>query len=172
MNFFIEKNQILLEEVLFLTEKEGRKEHYFPIHIESKQRNAGIVKDVVKSLNIRVMKNIEAAKELLEMYKSITLEQLEEDYEGSFIPLGFDILNKITGFGETTSCILCKAVHGVCVNCIYSFRMDKIIAPCIDEIYKEMEKATSAKELYNAIQKRISYLTHVIEYYETMDSKR
>lgn len=78
MNFFIEKNQILLKEVLFLTEKEGRKEHYFPIHIESKQRNVGIVKDVVKSLNIRVMKNIEAAKELLEMYKSITLEQLKK----------------------------------------------------------------------------------------------
>lgn len=167
MKGFIEKYQILLKGVLSLIEKEERKGHYFPIHIESKQRNAVIVKDVVKSLNIRIMKNLKAAKELLEKYKSITLEQLEEDYEGDFIPLGFDILNKITGFGETTSCILCKAVNGVCVNCIYSFRISGRKVPCLDEIYKEMENATSAEELYNALQKRISYLTHVIEWYET-----
>ena len=118
------------------------------------------------------LKNLKEAKELLEKYKSITLEQLEEDYEGGLIPLGFDVLNKITGFGDFTACILCKATGGACVNCIYSFRMDKRIAPCIDEIYKEMEMAKSAEELFNAIQKRISYLTHVIEWYETLDSKR
>lgn len=111
------------------------------------------------------MKNLKEAKELLEMYKSITLEQLEEDYEKDPFLSGFDILNKITGFGNTTSCILCKAVDEGCINCIYSFRIDEI--PCLDKIYIEMNKATSAEELYNAIQKRISYLTHVIEWYET-----
>lgn len=113
------------------------------------------------------MKNIKAAKELLEKYKSITLEQLEEDYEKDPILSGFDILNKITGFGNTTSCILCKAINEECVNCIYSFRIDERPFPCIDKIYTEMDKATSAEELFNAIQKRISYLTHIIEWYET-----
>lgn len=118
------------------------------------------------------MKNIEAAKKLLEMYKSITLEQLEEDYKENPILVGFDFLNKITGFGDTNSCILCKAVYKVCVSCIYSFRVGERLFPCVDKIYIEMDRATSAEELFNAIQKRISYLTHIIEWYETMDSER
>lgn len=118
------------------------------------------------------MKNLKEAKELLEKYKSITLKQLEKYYEKDPILSGFDILNKITGFGNTASCILCKAVNEGCVNCIYSFRIDERSFPCIDKIYIEMNRATSAEELFNAIQKRISYLTHVIEWYETLDSKK
>lgn len=170
MNFLIEKNQILLKGVLFLTEKEERKEHYFPIHIESKQRNAGTVKDVVKSLNIRTMKNLKAAKELLEKYKSITLEQLEKEYKKyTFIP-GKQVMYNITDFGSVF-CIICKSASNNCSNCIYSFRDEDSVFQCMDIIYKEMEKATSAEELFNAIQKRISYLTHVIEWYETLESK-
>ena len=172
MNFFIEKNQILLEEVLFLIEKEERKEHYFPIHIESKQRNVGIVKDVVKSLNIRTMKNLKAAKELLEKYKSITLEELENRFKKRPYLKGRDVLLKITSFG-TPYCIICEAASQTCSNCLYSFRREsEWCIPCMDIIYKEMDKATSAIELFNALQKRISYLTHVIEWYETLDSKR
>lgn len=78
----------------------------------------------------------------------------------------------ITGFGST-QCILCIGANCICKNCIYSFReYHKPDVPCIDIIYKEMEEAHSAEELYNAIQKRISYLTHIIKWYETMDSKR
>lgn len=113
------------------------------------------------------MKNLKEAKELLEKYKSITLEQLEKDYKENPILVGFDFLNKITGFGDTNSCILCTAVNEGCVNCIYSFRIDERPFPCLDKIYIEMDRATSAEELFNAIQKRISYLTHVIEWYET-----
>ena len=117
------------------------------------------------------MKNIEAAKELLEKYKSITLEELEQKYKSRPYYKGKIIMSAITGFG-TIYCILCQSVIGVCSNCIYSFRNKKSIPQCKDIIYKEMEKATSAEELYNAIQKRISYLTHIIEWYETVDSKR
>ena len=47
--------------------------------------------------------NLKEAKELLERYKSITLEQLEEIYdEGSLIKMGDEVLNEITGFGDTT----------------------------------------------------------------------
>lgn len=41
----------------------------------------------------------------------------------------------------------------------------------MDIIYKEMEKASSAKELFNAIQKRISYLSHIIQWYELKEQK-
>ena len=77
----------------------------------------------------------------------------------------------IISFGSVF-CILCKSASSNCSHCIYSFRLDVQRLPCMDIIYKEMEKATSAEELFNAIQKRISYLTHVIEWYETLDSKK
>ena len=175
MNFIIGKNQILSKEVLLLIEKEERKEHYFPIHIESKQRNAGIVKDVVKSLNIRTMKNLKEAKELLEKYKSITLEQLTQKYKifalkHFHLTEGRKVMRSITGFGST-QCILCIGANCICKNCIYSFRNSQKEVPCIDIIYQEMEEAHSAEELFNAIQKRISYLTHVIEWYETMNKE-
>ena len=117
------------------------------------------------------MKNLKAAKELLEKYKSITLEQLEQKYKSRPYYKGKLIMSVFTGFG-TKYCILCQSVIGACSDCIYSFRSEKSIPQCKDIIYKEMENATSAEELFNAIQKRISYLTHVIEWYETLDSKR
>lgn len=117
------------------------------------------------------MKNIKAAKELLEKYKSITLEQLEQKYKRFPGHKGKFIMGTFTDFG-TIYCILCKSVNSVCLNCIYSFRKEsKWHIPCIDIIYNEMCNATSAEELFNAIQKRIRYLTHVIEWYETMDKE-
>ena len=117
------------------------------------------------------MKNLRAAKKLLEKYKSITLEQLEQrykrypDYEGKLI------MQTFTDFG-TSYCILCKSVNSYCLNCIYSFRNEeKLALQCMDIIYKEMEKASSAEELFEAIQKRISYLTHVIEWYELKEQE-
>ena len=116
------------------------------------------------------MKNIEAAKELLEKYKSITLEQLEQEYRKRILCRGNLIMSNITNFG-TIFCVLCTSA-GNCNNCIYSFRINEQRLPCKDIIYKKMENATSAEELYNAIQKRISYLTHIIEWYETIYCKR
>ena len=117
------------------------------------------------------MKNIEAAKELLEMYKSITLENLKQKYKIFPGYNGKRIMQTFTDFG-TVFCIICKSANNVCSNCIYSFRKENPALQCIDIIYREMSNATSAEELFNAIQKRISYLTHIIEWYETLDSKR
>ena len=116
------------------------------------------------------MKNIEAAKELLERYKSITLEELEQKYKSHPDYSGKQIMQTFTDFG-TVDCILCKSVSCVCSKCIYSFRHEDPFIQCMDIIYREMAKSTSAEELFNAIQKRISYLTHVIEWYETMDKE-
>ena len=116
------------------------------------------------------MKNLKEAKELLEKYKSITLEQLEKEYKRYEHIKGKHIMFNITDFGSVL-CIICKSANNVCSNCIYSFRDENSVFQCMDIIYKEMSCATSAKELFNAIQKRISYLTHVIEWYETLESK-
>ena len=118
------------------------------------------------------MKNLKEAKELLEKYKSITLKELQEKYKRHPYWKGKRVMSSITEFG-TIYCPICQGVSNVCEKCVYSFRItNKWDIPCMDIIYKEMKKATSAEELFNAIQKRISYLTHIIEWYETMDSKR
>lgn len=112
------------------------------------------------------MNNLKEAKELLEKYKSITLKQLEDAYLNG--DKGHRILFKITGFGVTNYCMLCLSVNGICNDCIYSFRIEsENDIPCVDKIYNEMHRASSAEELFNALQKRISYLTHVIEWYES-----
>ena len=117
------------------------------------------------------MKNLKEAKELLEMYKSITLEQLTQKYKRFtlkhfHLKEGRQVMRSITKFGSS-HCILCIGASYICENCIYSFRNSQREVPCSDIIYQEMEEAKSAEELYNAIQKRISYLTHVIEWYES-----
>ena len=111
------------------------------------------------------MKNLKAVKKLLEEYKNITLEQLEQKYKRFPGASGKFIMYTFTDFG-TTSCILCKSVNSTCSACIYSFRPNVQRLPCMDIIYKEMENASSAEELFNAIQKRISYLSHIIQWYE------
>ena len=114
-----------------------------------------------------MVNNLKEAKELLEKYKSITLEQLEEAYGDEFLfKMGDEVLNEITGFGETNSCILCLAVNEICENCIYSFRLQEESVPCFDKIYNEISNALNAEDLFAAIQKRISYLTNVIQWYE------
>ena len=118
------------------------------------------------------MKNLKEAKELLEKYKSITLKELQEKYKRHPYWKGKRVMSSITEFG-TIYCPICQGVSNVCEKCVYSFRItNKWDIPCMDIIYKEISNATSAEELFNAIQKRISYLTHIIEWYETMDSKR
>lgn len=113
-----------------------------------------------------MVNNLKEAKELLEKYKSITLEQLEKVYGEVDLKWGDGVLNKITGFGQTSSCTLCLAVNEVCENCIYSFRIQERSVPCLDNIYNEISKAKNAEDLFVAIQKRISYLTKVIKWYE------
>lgn len=114
-----------------------------------------------------MVSNLKEAKKLLEKYKSITLEQLEEAYDEEYLTkTGNVILNKITGFGETSSCILCLAVNEVCENCIYSFRLQERHVPCLDKTYDEICNAESAEQLFTAIQNRISYLNNVIQWYE------
>lgn len=120
------------------------------------------------------MKNLEAARELLEKYKSITLEELKQvfkdlqesqkDYD--YIVDGEEVLNTITGFGKTYTCPLCKSVDEICEYCIYSFRINERSTPCLDIIYSRISNSETAEELYQYLQQRISYLSHIIEWYE------
>lgn len=113
------------------------------------------------------MKNLKEAKELLEKYKSITIEQLNSIYKKHPFWTGKMVMRSITEF-STIYCPLCEGASRICKECVYSFRIiNEYSTPCMDIIYKEISYANSAEKLFNAIQKRISYLTHVIEWYES-----
>ena len=110
--------------------------------------------------------NLETAKELLEAYKNITLEDLEELFSENPTWDGHDVLNVITGFGNS-DCMLCQSANCNCNACIYSFRLSiEYQTPCIDIIYNKIDYSQCAEQLFEAIQQRISYITHIIEWYE------
>ena len=117
---------------------------------------------------------IEAAKELIDKYQSITLEQLKSLWEneveqnpGCVIEGGW-VLSLITGFGSC-ACVLCKAANQNCSLCIHSYSPNRNLLemPCTDELYCNMKDAKTPEELYGYIQNRIEYLKYLIECSQT-----
>lgn len=62
--------------------------------------------------------NIKAAKELVKLYNSMTIEKIDNCKEP------FDDFckkqNALTGFGNSETCTLCKSIIQSCPNCIYN----------------------------------------------------
>lgn len=116
---------------------------------------------------------INAAKELIDKYQSITLEQLKSLWEKEVeqnpecIIDGGWVLSLITNFGSC-ACVLCKATNQTCSLCIHNYRpnWDKRGIPCIDDVYRKMEESRAPEELYGYIQNRIEYLKYLISYAE------
>ena len=113
---------------------------------------------------------IKAAKELIDKYQSITLEQLKSLWENeveqnpTFVD-GDWVLSLITGFGSC-ACIVCKAASYICTECIHKYnpKWDHIEdCPCMNELYYSMSSSQSPEELYGYIQNRIEYLKYLIE---------
>ena len=116
-----------------------------------------------------MVKNIEAAKELVELYRNITIEQLKEVYEklcenGEDIFFE-DVLHDITGFGSISSCHLCQPIEGRCSQCIHGEGLATTGgSPCIyDETYENITDAESIEDLYDAIQDRADYIESLIK---------
>lgn len=113
---------------------------------------------------------IKAAKELIDKYQSITLEQLKNLWESETeknlecVINGGWVLSLITNFGSC-ACILCKASNQNCSLCIHSYSPNRNLleTPCTDELYCNMEEAHTPEELYEYIQNRIEYLKYLIE---------
>lgn len=125
--------------------------------------------------------NINAAEKLLSKYKEITLEQLEERFESLKVKLdrdcnGESVLKSFTGFGTCSTCILCieakKLSHSnycedFCNHCVYKLSSISYYPYCLDDLYNKISLSFNAKELYEALQERITYLEQIIKlYYE------
>lgn len=124
--------------------------------------------------------NIQAAKELLAHYKSLTLAQLEHEWsrfeedieriewgDPSDI-VGGDVLHDITGFGTSGSCTLCNACNTQCDNCVYKTLNDypEDSFYCLDDTYTAVEESINPDELYTNLQFRIERLEKAIKYAE------
>ena len=123
-------------------------------------------------------RNINAAKELLAKYKSITIDQITEVYnkmieqEEDIMPNGYDVMEQITGFSSTVKCMLCQEAKKLvqkniyyCQCCIYTINsvFDYL---CIEETYRAIGDAHTPEDIYNALQARIEFLNQTINIYE------
>lgn len=107
--------------------------------------------------------NVEAFKELIDVYSDFTVEELTEFW----IENGQQTMRELTGFSAVHSCRLCKAANSECVNCLYKFRFpDGEMFPCLEKTYDLIEYAKTPEELYDALQKRIEFMKETLKYYE------
>lgn len=122
------------------------------------------------------MKNLQAFKDLIETYKNITKEDIEEAVFNFFLPVsGNDILNVLTGFGNINDCILCDSVDQDCNEClhsIYKAKKNESHCPCAyRKSYTHLHKFVYRKpsdvdKLMKFINNRVLYLQEIVDYYE------
>jgi LPS O-antigen subunit length determinant protein (WzzB/FepE family) len=106
--------------------------------------------------------NVEAFKELIDIYSDFTVEELAEFW----IENGGYTMRELTGF-STSGCRLCKAANKKCCNCLYSInKKQSEHVPCIEGTYDLIEYAKTPEELYDALQKRIEFMKEVLKSYE------
>ena len=107
--------------------------------------------------------NVEAFKELINIYSDFTVEELTEFW----IENGKWTMRELTGFSSVHSCMLCKAANSKCANCLYKFRFpDGEMYPCLEKTYDLIEYAETPEELYDALQKRIEFMKETLTYYK------
>ena len=110
-------------------------------------------------------KNLQAAKELIETYRSISIETLEELYEwfGSH-GIGAYIMEDLTGFGCRQTCPLCQGV--TCNECIWfqNANGDYVSSPCTKHItFSQIQYANNPKSLKAALLARADILEELYE---------
>lgn len=109
------------------------------------------------------MKNLKEFKELIERYESITIEEIEET--GKFVSdypfvKHQSTINKLTGFGKSTTCVLCNAIiHNHCDGCVYLNGSNiNFMLKCTQFQFKKsfdnIRNASNAEELLSAIKER------------------
>lgn len=122
---------------------------------------------------------METLLKLIELYKSLTLDQLDYLFTNNPNTTSAAILSNLTGFGSSQTCIICKdakkktnlneeeidEMQQVCNYCIYKqfpLITNKDEHYCLDETYRSIFRAKTAEELYQALQDRIHKLEMII----------
>lgn len=117
------------------------------------------------------IKNLEAAKKLVNDYRSITIKKIHDTSSKLGECEDFsDVLYHITGFGGIESCCLCKyidvdGINRECPGCIHNLSGKKYHCfPCINHpSYHTLRLSENPEELLIAIQERADYLEELIK---------
>lgn len=110
------------------------------------------------------MKNLNEFKKLIELYRSTTIDQIEEAFKIN--PISPATI--ITGY-MSKKCLLCSSVleenkKPNCKECVYGFNEENKIGNCISDItYFNIKKANTPQELYDAFQARADYMEKYIK---------
>jgi hypothetical protein len=132
--------------------------------------------------------NLESAKHLLEIYRNLTLQEIEDEFRefesyhnilNSSERIGDTIMNNITGFGCPNDCMLCSSASFLagstkyevkCNYCIYHIcgsHYDPENNPyslcCINESYNEICDTRDPESLFIAVKNRADFLESVIK---------
>lgn len=111
------------------------------------------------------MKNLEEFKALIERYETITLEEIKTEYNKNSSLIG--IPNKLTGYGNVTTCTLCLAVRG-CGSCVWYETLDRVYDyPCGEQdnytTYHDIGDAWTIEMLLEAYRKRAKHMKNMLE---------
>ncbi len=123
--------------------------------------------------------NLKSAKKLLKQYKEITETKLNNTFQALSGPYDqVEALKRLTNFGSS-QCSLCQQANSIagqwglrCFHCVWGRDIDKLLnlnyVPCSHSgesrpTYLAIINATTARNLYEAIQDRIIILEKVIK---------
>lgn len=105
--------------------------------------------------------NIEAAKELIVKYRSITLKEIKEVWNENNDCI---VANTLTGFSKLETCTLCIEAKHDCCACIYGSKYN-----CLYNIHAKTYNAISYAKtpigLLRAFRRRAN---HIEEYLKTL----
>ena len=116
--------------------------------------------------------NLKEAEDLLERYESITIEEIKKVEVAAIfrVHYGFYTLGMLTGFGDGTTCTLCRAAktsnmlyaYGVCSTCIYTNHPKSSSCNCMKgankRTYDLIFDSQNAEELSEAVRLRAQRL--------------
>jgi len=125
----------------------------------------------------REIENIKQAKALVRRYNSITLKEIKKEFlkykyfrSDPYTHKAF-IANYLTGFGKTTTCILCRTVTS-CNECIYSVlnkNTHYVTVYCNSKsldshiTFINIKYSDTPKELHKAFRVRAKYINNLIK---------
>ncbi len=113
------------------------------------------------------IENLKEAMALAHMYESLH----EDDIDDVMNEYGYqdpvEALRDITGFGNPSTCTLCKASKDVCRECIYvNDGSGRPYLQCLGDNYDAIEDAVDSEDLIVAIRERAEYLNNLIKQYK------
>lgn len=116
-------------------------------------------------------KNIEEFQALVKRYETITLEEINKEWNLVKPTPSWTIVvaRRLTGFGSIFSCTLCLRVYAVsrsnsnpCRYCVYDDNVNGICVPCMKgahtKTYKDIANAPTPRKLFNAYRRRAKFL--------------